>query len=99
MYLSAWDEEHFCIMLEMLMCMSLGQETSVGDMRINGDRMAENQKDAQVHIYYLSNAFLDNEPFHLDENADIPADIRYIIERALLASQAIDGLPEPPQPL
>ncbi len=99
MYLSAWDEEHFCIMLEMLMCMSLGQETSVGDMRINGDRMAENQKDAQVHIYYLSNAFLDNEPFHLDENADIPADIRYIIERALLASQAIDELPEPPQPL
>lgn len=26
MYLSAWDEEHFCIMLETLMSMSLGQE-------------------------------------------------------------------------
>lgn len=97
MYLSAWDEEHFCVMLEMLTTMSLGQETNVGDMRINGDILAEQQADAQVYIYYLSNAFLDDKPFHLEESADIPSDIRYIIERALAASEIIDKLPVPPR--
>lgn len=99
MYLSAWDEEHFCIMLEMLMSMSLGQETNVDDMRINGDILAQQQQDAQVYIYYLSNAFLDNKPFHLEESVNIPPEIRYIIERALAASEIIDKLPEPPQAL
>ena len=40
MYLSAWDEEHFCIMLETLMSMSLGQERNTDDMRIQGDVLA-----------------------------------------------------------
>ena len=91
-YLSAWDEEHFGIMLEMLMSMSLGEETNTGDMRINGDILASEQKDAQVYIYYLSNAFLDDKPFHMDENADIPQDIRYIIRQALKAAEVIDQL-------
>ena len=65
MYLSAWDEEHFAIMVEMLTSMSLGRETDTGDMRIQGDTLAEVQPDAEYYVYQLSNAFLDERPFLL----------------------------------
>ncbi|MCI8418418.1 MAG: hypothetical protein HFI33_13160 [Lachnospiraceae bacterium] len=92
MYLSAWDEEHFGIMLEMLMSMSLGHETTTSDMRINGEILADQQADAQSIVYQLSNAFLDDVPFYLEETLSIPKDIRYIIEKALEASAVIDKL-------
>lgn len=89
-YLSAWDEEHFCIMLETLMKMSLGKEPDTGGMRIQGDVLAERQNNSQAYIYRLSNAFLDDEPFHLPEDAKIEPDILFIIRRALQASKIID---------
>ena len=33
MYLSAWDEAHFCILLETLMDLSLGKEKNTEEMR------------------------------------------------------------------
>lgn len=90
MYLSAWDEEHFAIMLETLTSMSLGRETDTRDMRIQGDTLAEVQPDAEYYVYQLSNAFLDNKPFSLPDNAKLEQTQRHIIEQALKAAAVID---------
>ena len=92
MYLSAWDEEHFCVMLETLTDLSLGKETDTNEMRAKGDSLVEAQVDAQYYVYLLSNAFLDNKPFLLPEDADLPDDFRYIIDRALEAAAIIDAV-------
>ena len=92
MYLSAWDEEHFCIMLETLTNMSLGKETNTEDMRIQGDILAEQEPDSGYYVFQLSNAFLDNVPFHLPEDAHIDPPTMYIIRQALLASEVIDSV-------
>lgn len=39
-FMSAWDEEHFNIMLETLTDMSLGRERDAGEMLIKGDALA-----------------------------------------------------------
>lgn len=90
MYLSAWDEEHFCIMLEILTDLSLGRETSTREMRVKGEALAEERHDAEYYVYQLSNAFLDNAPYRLPEAAEIPPEILRIISRALEAAELID---------
>lgn len=90
MYLSAWDEEHFAIMLETLTSMSLGRETDTEDMRIQGDSLAEAQPDAEYYVYQLSNAFLDDKPFSLPDNAKLETMQRHIINQALKAAAVID---------
>ena len=90
MYLSAWDEEHFAIMLETLTSMSLGRETDTDDMRIQGDTLAEVQPDEEYYVMQLANAFLDDKPFILPDNARIDPEQLHIIEQALKASQVID---------
>ncbi|MCI9479377.1 MAG: hypothetical protein HFI21_10290 [Lachnospiraceae bacterium] len=92
MYLSAWDEEHFAIMLETLTAMSLGRETDTGDMRIQGETLAEVQPDAEYYVYQLSNAFLDHKDFTLPAGAAIGPAQRHIIEQALKASKIIDTI-------
>ena len=92
MYLSAWDEEHFAIMLETLTSMSLGRETDTGDMRIQGETLAEVQPDAEYYVYQLSNAFLDHKDFTLPADAAIKPAQRHIIEQALKASKIIDTI-------
>ena len=91
MYLSAWDEPHFCIMLEVLTDLSLGKETTTDDMRENGDVLADKQEDGEYYVYQLSNAFLDNTSFHLDESVNLEPKFRYIIDRALAAAEVIDS--------
>lgn len=90
MYLAAWDEEHFAIMLETLTSMSLGRETDTGDMRIQGDTLAEIQPDEEYYVVQLSNAFLDDSPFVLPDNAALPPEQQHIIEQALKAARIID---------
>lgn len=90
MYLSAWDEEHFCIMLEILTDLSLGRETSTREMRVKGEALAEERHDAEYYVYQLSNAFLDNAPYRLPEAAEVPPEILRIISRALEAAELID---------
>lgn len=46
-YLSAWDEEHFCIMVETLTELSLGRETDTKEMSIKGDALADEQMDGE----------------------------------------------------
>lgn len=92
MYLSAWDDEHFVIILEILNAMALGKDPNTNEMRINGDILAEEQTNGEYYVYLLSNAFLDNKSFHLSENAKIEPENRYIIEQALKASEIIDSI-------
>lgn len=90
MYLSAWDEEHFCIMLAMLTEMSLEHEKNTDEMRSQGDVLMEEQPEEESYIYQLSNAFLDNTTFQLDDSQKVHPDILYIIQKALRASDIID---------
>lgn len=92
MYLSAWDDEHFVIILEILNAMALGKDPNTNEMRINGDILAEEQTNGEYYVYLLSNAFLDNKSFHLSENAKIEPENRYIIEQAPKASEIIDSI-------
>ena len=93
MYLSAWDEEHFCVMLEILTDMSLGRDTDTKEMRVKGEALAEEQHDAEYYVYQLSNAFLDNTVYPLPKKADIPPEIMHIISRALKAAELIEQVP------
>lgn len=92
MYLSAWDEEHFCIMLEILTMMSLGQEPDTTEMRINGDALADAQTDDEYYVYQLSNSFLDGTAFTLEDTSRLSPEIAYIIRRALEVSDIIDQI-------
>lgn len=92
MYLSAWDEEHFCIMLSMLTEMSLEHEKNTDEMRTQGDVLIAEQPEEEAYIYRLSNAFLDNMPFQLDDPQKVQPDILHIIQKALHASDIIDRL-------
>ena len=92
MYLSAWDEEHFCIMLGNLAEMTLGQEKNTKEMQNRGDVLAQEQTDSQYYVYQLSCAFLEDRPFYLDEDAQVDPAVRYIIGQALKASAIIDAL-------
>lgn len=91
-YLSSWDEDHFCVMLETLTDLSLGKETNTDEMRAKGDSLVEEQVDAQYYVYQLSNTFLDNKPFFLPSNVVLPESFQYIIDRALQAASIIDNL-------
>ena len=92
MYLSAWDEEHFCVMLENLAEMTLGQEKNTKEMQNRGEVLAKEQTDSQSYVYDLSCAFLENRPFYLEENIPIEPAVRHIIEQASKASEIIDHL-------
>lgn len=89
-YMSAWDEEHFNIMLETLTDMSLGRERDAGEMLIRGDALAEEHMDDEYYVYMLSIAFLADKPFHLDSSVKLSPETQYIIDRSLKAAKIID---------
>ena len=91
MYLSAWDEEHFALMLEILTELTLGKERDTGEMRMQGERLAEEKTGGEYYVFQLSNAFLDGREFRLEENASIGPEHRHIIGQALLAAERIDS--------
>ena len=91
MYLSAWDEEHFALMLEILTELTLGKERDTGEMRMQGERLAEEKTGGGEYVFQLSNAFLDGREFRLEENASIGPEHRHIIGQALLAAERIDS--------
>ena len=90
MYLSAWDDSHFFIMLETLNQMVLGGEISLDGMRFTGDILANEQQNAEAYVYLLANSFLDNVPFTVPEEVSIPEEMQFIIQQALKAAAVID---------
>lgn len=91
-YLSAWDEKHFCIMLETLTELSLGKERDTKEMSVKGDALIEEQTDNEYYIYLLSSALLNDTPYRAELPADLDSGTRYIIRRALRVSDIIDSL-------
>lgn len=64
MYLSAWDDEHFAVMLETLMDMSLGREQDTKDMQVKGDALAEERNDGEYYVYLLSGGLSGGQALH-----------------------------------
>lgn len=92
MYLSAWDEEHFAIMLGILTELALGRERSTEEMRRQGEELAREQLNGDFYIYELSNAFLDGRRYQLPGDARIEPEIAYIIQKAQEAAEIIDRI-------
>lgn len=60
-------------------------------MRMQGERLAEEQTGGEYYVFQLSNAFLDGREFCLEEDTAIDPEHRYIIGQALLAAERIDS--------
>ena len=93
-YLSAWDEEHFMVMLETLTDMSLGRERGTGEMLIKGDLLADEAAAGEAYMYRLSSAFLAEQPFQPPEGITLSPDYQYLADQALKASAVIDAVEE-----
>ena len=102
MYLSAWDNEHFAVMLDILNAMTINRQNNLDDMKDQGEVLeaaAENgelEDASSAEIWKLSNAFLNNKPYdssslHSLEIGD--PDTAYLIKRALLTADVIDQIP------
>ena len=69
MYLSAWDNEHFAVMLDILNAMTINRQNNLDDMKDQGEVLeaaAENgelEDASSAEIWKLSNAFLNNKPY------------------------------------
>lgn len=94
MYLSAWDEEHFATILEVLSDLAIGKERDTEEMRIQGEALAEKHMGGEYYVYQLSNAFLDGKLFMLTDNVKLSPEFRYIIRQALKAEVVIDKVQE-----
>ena len=91
MYLSAWDEEHFAILLETLMRMSLGREQKTEDMEANGEALAREEDGDEQKMYLLSCEFLEGKPCSIDLDT-VSANTAYVMKQALKAAEIIEKL-------
>lgn len=91
MYLSAWDEEHFAILLETLMRMSLGREQNTEDMEANGEALAREEDGDEQKMYLLSCEFLEGKPCSIDLDT-VSANTTYVMKQALKAAEIIEKL-------
>lgn len=94
MYLSAWDEEHFAVMLETLTGMALGQEQDTEDMKFQGDMLAEEHMDesayGEAYMFRLSGMFLEDKEGKPEGEERLSPKYQYIVRRALEAAEVID---------
>lgn len=91
-YLSAWDEMHFNVILETLTCMGLGKETDTEEMSIQGDAMAEEETGREAYMYRLSVALLNGTRIPPMDERRFSPEVRYIVHQALRAAEIIDDL-------
>jgi hypothetical protein len=100
MYLSAWDQEHFEVMLDILNEMVLEHDNNLELMKDNGivlEQSAEDQcNTGSATIVDISIGFLNDKPYDRSRLEDLEVDdpeSAYIIKRGLQAAQCIDDLP------
>ena len=86
MYLSAWDEEHFAMILQVLSDLAIGRERNTEEMRLQGEALAGR---GFLCVSAFQRVF-GRERFVLKGDEDISEQIRYIIRQALRAEQVID---------
>jgi len=94
MFLSAWDEEHFAVMLETLTSMALGQEQDTEDMKFQGDVLADEHIDehayGEAYMFRLSGMFLENRNGKPDGWEKLSPEYQYLVRRGLEAADIID---------
>lgn len=90
LYLASWDMEHFAIILETLNGLVARREKTLKDMKITGEQIADEMQGEERYVMKLSVAFLNNEPYKIEESLDVTEDIRHIIYQALKAAKLID---------
>ncbi len=100
MYLGAWDNVHFAMLLDILNEMTIERADHLEPMVDNGivlEKSAEDVgDDAEAAILNLSLCFTTDTEFDrscLDTLEVTDPESAYIIKRALLAAQCIDDLP------
>ncbi len=102
MYLSAWDNEHFAVMLDILNAMTINHQSNLDAMKDQGEiREAEAESgrmedEDSPGIWKLSNAFLNNTPYDSSALGTLEIedpDTAYLIKRALLTADVIDQIP------
>ena len=102
MYLSAWDNEHFAVMLDILNAMTINRQNNLDDMKDQGEVLeaaAENgelEDASSAEIWKLSNAFLNNMPYDSSSLRSLEIkdpDTAYLLKRALLTADVIDQIP------
>lgn len=100
MYLGAWDNLHFAMLLDILNEMTLERDRHLKSMTDNGMVMEQNAvesgDESEAAILNLSLCFTTGQPFDrscLDRLEVSDPESSYIIKRALLAAQCIDDLP------
>ncbi len=103
MYLSAWDDEHFAVMLDVLNDMTIDRQDNLDIMKDQGELLeaeaerkeAVEAEGADLEIWKLSNAFVSGTVYDcsgLSELGKSDPDTAYIIRRALLAGDVIDSI-------
>lgn len=91
-YMSSWDEEHFCILLETLTELSLAKEKDTTEMSHKGDSMVEEQSGEEYYVFYLSVCLLNDLPYVVPEDIIFSEENQYLIRRVLQAAEIIDSL-------
>lgn len=91
-YMSAWDEEHFCVMLETLTELSLAREKDTTEMSHKGESLAEEQIGEEYYVFQLSASLLNDLPYHVPDDVTFSPENTYLIRRVLQAAEIIDSL-------
>ena len=92
MYLSAWDDEHFMIILSILNTMSLGKHEDTADMEVEGDSYVEESSEEESPVYQLSSSFLTGLPYNGPALETLPEETRSLMELGMKAAELIDDL-------
>ena len=100
MYLSAWDSEHFSMMLEVLNCTLIEKDFHLHLMKDQGvilqTEAHEGHNLEDEEVWKLTNAFISGHPYDRSQLSALEIDYpetAYMIKRALSAAYLIDELP------
>ena len=100
MYLGAWDNLHFAMLLDILNEMTIERADTLGPMTDNGMVLEMNAEqdgnEGEAAILSLSVCFTTGEAFDRSCLGDLEIkdpETAYIIKRTLVAAQCIDDIP------
>ena len=94
MYLSAWDDEHFMIMLQILNDMTLEGTRNLRMMKDQGEMMELELADGgyELEVMRMSNAFVNNVSYRMPDIGVLDPEGAHIIRQGLRAASYIDEL-------
>lgn len=88
MYLAAWDDAHFFVMLDILNDMTIGKSQNADPMLDNEVKLEETWQGDEKYVLQLCACFLNHNSFRMPE--EISKEGEYIIRRGIEAALLID---------